>query len=214
MYSKTNPYFTNLYPYAYHPYDAAQQLHYQDVMYPDFRQQFVSGQATWTEGGGLTKCGIPWSDNLYMTAAVGENSPYQCGQTLHISYPVTGRSILVEIVDQVPGYPDNRLNVHRRVFETLGANPQQGVIDIQIAPVSQVEQQQWGRYLLEITQTAYSGYNITEYNFVNKTQESPSRTRETYEYSLQSVQETITVRASVVYNPGNNRVISLDIKEV
>ncbi|SFA75039.1 rare lipoprotein A [Lentibacillus halodurans] len=207
-----NPYFKNN-PYVYHPYDP-QQIYEQHVMYHDSRQQPISGQATWTEGGQLTKCGIPWSDNLYMTAAVGENSPYQCGQTLQIIYPVTGRSILVEVVDQVSGFPDNRLNLHRRVFETLGANPQQGVIDIQILPVSQMEQQQWGRYLLEITQTAYPGYNVTEYSFAGKTEESASQTRETYEYTLQSTQETITVRASVVYNPNNNRVISFDINKV
>src|SRR5699024_3475981 len=105
-----NPYFKNMYPYD------AQMLHYQDVMYPDVRQQPISGQATWTEGGQITKCGIPWSDNLYMTAAVGEDSPYQCGQTLQVNYPVTGRSILVEVVDEVPGFSNNRLNVHRRVF--------------------------------------------------------------------------------------------------
>ncbi|HLR63094.1 MAG TPA: DUF3889 domain-containing protein [Lentibacillus sp.] len=209
----TNPYFNNMYPYAYHPYDTP-QFHYQNVMYPDARQQSISGTATWTEGGQITKCGIPWSDNLYMTAAVGENSPYQCGQILLVSYPVTGRSMLVEVVDQVPGYPNNRLNVHRRVFETLGVNPQKGVIDIQITPVSQVEQQQWGRYLLEITQTAYPSYNVTEYSLLSTTEESVSRTRETYEFSLQSAQETITVRASVIYNPNNNRIISFNVNEV
>jgi len=203
-----NPYFKNMYPYD------AQMLHYQDVMYPDVRQQPISGQATWTEGGQITKCGIPWSDNLYMTAAVGEDSPYQCGQTLQVNYPVTGRSILVEVVDEVPGFSNNRLNVHRRVFETLGANPQQGVIDIQIIPVSQLEQQQWGKYLLELVQTAYSGYNVVEYSFVDKTVESASRTRETYAFTLQSAQEAITVRASVVYNPNNNRIISFDVNEV
>ncbi|QKY71610.1 DUF3889 domain-containing protein [Lentibacillus sp. CBA3610] len=209
MYS-TNPYFRNVYPYAYSP-NGIQPYNF---TYTDYRQQPISGQATWTEGGQLTQCGIPWSDNLYMTAAVGENSPYQCGQTIQITYPATGRSILVEVVDQVPGFPDNRLNVHRRVFETLGANPQQGVIDIQMTPVSNLEQQQWGRYLLEIVQTAYSGYNVNEYSFVGKTEESPSRVRETYEYVLHSSQETITVRASVLYNPNNNRIISFDVNEV
>ncbi|MFD1360492.1 DUF3889 domain-containing protein [Lentibacillus salinarum] len=209
----TNPYFRNAYPYAYYPHDA-QRLYYQYFQYPDTRQQPISGQATWTEGGQITKCGIPWSDNLYMTAAVGDASPYQCGQTLQVIYPVTGRSILVEVVDQVPGFPENRLNLHRRVFETLGANPQQGVIDIQFIPVSHVEQQQWGRYLLEIVQSAYSDYGVNDYSFVGKTEESVSRTRETYEYILQSEQDTMTVQASVVYNPANNRIISFSVDEV
>lgn len=207
-----NPYFKNMYPYAYHPYDVYPER--QNFQYSHYRQQSVSGQATWTEGGQLTKCGIPWSDNWYMTAAVGENSPYQCGQLLRVYYPVTGRSILVEVVDEVPGFPDNEINVHRRVFETLGANPQAGVIDIQFSSVSQIEQQRWGRYLLELTQTAYPEYHVMAYNFIDKKEESASRTRETYEYILQSDHETMTVHASVVYDPGNNRIISFDFREV
>ncbi|ALX47896.1 hypothetical protein AOX59_04330 [Lentibacillus amyloliquefaciens] len=204
-----NPYFKNMYPFAYRPYES-QQYNFYD---PDFRQQQVSGQATWTEGGRITQCGIPWSDNLYMTAAVGENSSYQCGETLQIIYPVTGRSVLIEVVDKVPNYPQNRLNLHRRVFEALGANPQQGVIDIQIHPISNLNQQQWGRYLLRIVQSAYSGYSVAGQTFIGKTEESPTRTEETYEYQLQSGQETITVRARAIYNPRNNRIISIDISE-
>ncbi|GGJ85093.1 hypothetical protein GCM10007063_04540 [Lentibacillus kapialis] len=205
----TNSYFQHMYPYAFYPSDMPQH-----VAAYNSRQQQISGTATWTEGGQLTKCGIPWSDNLYMTTAVGEDSPYQCGQTLQISYPVTGRSILVEIVDQVPGYPNNRLNVHRRVFEILGANPQQGMIDILILPVGQIGQQQWGRYLREITQATYPNYNVTGYSYVGKTAESASRTKETYEFILKSGQETITVHTSVVYNPNNNRINSVNVNEV
>ncbi|SFD77697.1 rare lipoprotein A [Lentibacillus persicus] len=204
-----NPYFKNMYPFAYKPYDGVQYNTHET----DLRQQSISGQATWTEGGRITKCGIPWSDNLYMTTAVGENTSYQCGETLQIIYPVTGRSILVEVVDKVPNYPENRLNVHRRVFETLGANPQQGVIDIQIRPVSSLEQQQWGSYLQRIVQNAYGSYQITGQSFIGKT-EDDGRMIETYEYQLQSAQESIVVRARAIYNPHNNRILSIDITEV
>ncbi|HLS10017.1 MAG TPA: hypothetical protein VK080_13350 [Lentibacillus sp.] len=37
--------------------------------------------------------------------------------------------------------------------------------------------------------------------------------KEIYEYTLQSDQETITVRAGVFYNPMNNQIISFDIRE-
>lgn len=103
-----------------------------------------------------------------MTAAVGPNSPYQCGQTLKIRNPATGREILVTIVDETAGYAQNQITLHRRAFETLGANPQQGVLNVEISPIPELEQQKWGKYLLEIIQTAYPSYQVTEYNFTDK----------------------------------------------
>src|SRR5690625_7926380 len=77
------------YPYRGLPYMPQQQTTY-DYYHPFYstyptedreRQHSVRGQATWTEGGPVTECGIPWSTNHYMTAAVGADAPYQCGQT-------------------------------------------------------------------------------------------------------------------------------------
>src|SRR5699024_6353866 len=42
--------------------------------------------------------------------------------------------------------------------------------------------------------------------------ECPSWMKEIYEYTLQSDQETITVRAGVFYNPMNKQIISFDIR--
>lgn len=224
MYSNYS-YLPNGNQYVDNPYQAipyGQQAYYKNSRgYPMFshyveRQQPVKGQATWTEGGQVTHCGIPWSDNQYMTAAVGENSPYQCGQTLKIrnlSSPGQ-REIIVTVVDQVRGYPANKINLHRKAFETLGANPDVGVIDIEIFPSPELEQEKWGKYLLEVTQTAYPGYRVMEYNTVGKTQVSSEQTKETYDFILQSPQEKIRVRGNVIYNSNTDRVISFDLKEM
>lgn len=209
-------YNTNGFQYVNHPYYRQQPYPTYNRNYYDYynRQQPVKGQATWTEGGQVTKCGIPWSDNRYMTVAVGQNSPYQCGQTIKVRNQETGRELLVTVVDEVAGYPQNRINLHRRAFEALGANTAQGVIDVEINANPQLEQQKWGKYLLELTQLAYPDYNVSEYNFIRRTQLSPTQTQETYEYILQSQQERITVRGNVVYNPNTDRIVSFDISEV
>jgi hypothetical protein len=103
-----------------------------------------------------------------MTAAVGVNTPYQCGQALKITYPPTQRVLVVTVVDRVPDYPPNRINLHRKVFEALGANPDLGIINVEITPSPELEQERWGKYLLEVTQSAYPTYNVTEYRTVGK----------------------------------------------
>ncbi|WP_121604131.1 DUF3889 domain-containing protein [Virgibacillus sp. Bac332] len=215
-----NDHYKSKRPHPAYPFTQAPYYSYSDIYtappYNQDRQQPVSGQATWTDGGQITQCGIPWSDNLYMTAAVGENSPYQCGQTLKIrNLSIPGqREILVTVVDQVPNYPPNRINLHRKAFETLGANVNMGVIHIDIIPSPELDEEKWGKYLLEITQTAYPNYQITEYSKVRKTKVSATRTEEVYEYVLQAPQDKITVRGTVVYNPKTDKVISFDIKEI
>ncbi|MFC7064189.1 DUF3889 domain-containing protein [Halobacillus seohaensis] len=217
------PYFgPYTYPYAIHPYHGIPYIP-QDTRNSNYqpypfhtadRQQPVQGQASWTEGGAVTQCGIPWSNNRYMTVAVGRNSPYQCGQTLKVTRPSTGKSVLVMVVDQVPEYQANKINLHRRAFETLGASPDVGIINVEITPSPELEEEKWGKYLLEITQTAYPSYNVTEYNTIEKTQVNSNRTKETYEYSLQSPQENIKVRGTVIYDTNTDRVVSFDLKEM
>ncbi|WP_112181995.1 MULTISPECIES: DUF3889 domain-containing protein [Paraliobacillus] len=194
-------------PYL-HPYP--QQLNYWG------RQPFTRGQATWTEGGRVTQCGMPWSHNEYMTAAVGVNSPYQCGQTLKIRelFSQTLREVIVTIVDKVPGFPADKINLHRKAFEALGADPAVGVINIEFESSPEVEEAEWGKYLLEVTEVAYPNYNITEYNFVKKTNPAPNQTKEIYHYILQSPQERVKIQGTVIYNSNTNRVESFDIKEI
>ncbi|WP_085522313.1 DUF3889 domain-containing protein [Tuberibacillus sp. Marseille-P3662] len=201
-------------PYVPQPYYHVPRSYQPYPYYNMMRQQPVRGQATWTEGGQVTACGIPWSDNHYMTVAVGENTSYQCGETLKVKNLSTQRDVLVTVVDRVQGYPANRINLHREAFEALGTSPDVGVINVEITASPEVEQQKWGKYLLEVTQTAYPNYNITDYQTVGKTQISPTQTQETYDYILQSPQEKITVRGNVVYNPNTNRIVSFDLKEV
>ncbi|MBP1950827.1 DUF3889 domain-containing protein [Virgibacillus litoralis] len=210
-----DPYNRNVYQYVNNPYYMQQHGPYNRNYYDHYNcQQPIRGQATWTEGGQETKCGIPWSQNRYMTVAVGQNSPYRCRQTIKVRNPQTGRELLVTVVDEVSGYPQNKINLHRRAFEALGANTAQGVIEVEIIANPELEQQKWGKYLLELTQLAYPDYNIREYNFIRETQVSPTQTQETYEYTLQSQQETIKVRGNVVYNPNTDRIVSFDISEV
>ncbi|ENH97254.1 hypothetical protein J416_06455 [Gracilibacillus halophilus YIM-C55.5] len=179
-----------------------------------YRQNYMQGKATWTDGGSVTQCGIPWSYAQYMTVAVSTNSPYQCGQTIKVRNPQTSREVIVTVVDTVPNSPATTLNLHRRVFQMLGADLSQGIIAIQFQPNPQLEELQWGKYLLEVVQRAYPNYQVTDYNFVNRTQQNQNQTKEIYEYVLQSPQEQIKVRGTVVYNPATNRVVSLDIREV
>lgn len=221
-----NPYLPRVHPSTYplnRPFNPYYQPFYYDYyrsapLYPYFqyRQQSVRGQATWTDGGQVTKCGIPWSDNEYMTASVGTNAPYRCGETLKIrnlSSP-SQKDILVKIVDQVPGYPANKVNLHRRAFLALGSNPSVGVINIEITPTPEVKEAEWGRYLLNITQTAYPGYHVTDYQLIGKSQVSPTKTKQTYDFILQSPQRTIKVQTNVIYDPNTKRVISFDLNEV
>lgn len=72
-----DPYLPRVQPSTYHlnrPFNPSYQPFYYDYyrnlhLYPynQYRQQPIRGQATWTDGGQVTKCGIPWSDNEYMT---------------------------------------------------------------------------------------------------------------------------------------------------
>src|SRR5690625_168050 len=211
----TNQYmntYRQMYPFVHMP-------HYRDnqsYTYTSDRQQAIRGQATWTNGGPITECGIPWSTNEYMTVAVGEHTPFKCGETIKVkNLSVTGeREVIVTVVDQVAGYPSNRINLHRRAFEALGSNPSIGVINVEITPHPQLELEKWGKYLLEVTQVAYPNYQVTDYQMIEKTEVSPTQTKEIFEFTLQSSEEQIKVRGTVIYNPKTDRVISFDIKEV
>ncbi|UTR10502.1 DUF3889 domain-containing protein [Evansella sp. LMS18] len=207
------------------PYYQGQNMYspdFHDNIYHDpamLRQQVVRGQATWTDGGQVTRCGIPWSQNNFMAAAVGSNTPYRCGERLRVrNLASPGQEITVIIVDQVINYPANRLNLHRRAFEALGGNLNQGVLNIEFTPTGEEpetgQEEMWGAYLSGLVQAAYPNYRIVNYRPVDRTQQTGNRIRETYEFSLQSQEEEITVRSNVVYNPDTNRVISTDIQEV
>ncbi|CQR46337.1 hypothetical protein BN1058_00590 [Paraliobacillus sp. PM-2] len=178
------------------------------------RQNKISGQATWTDGGKVTQCGLPWSSNQYMTVAVGVHAPYECGQSLKVKNLSTGREVIVTIVDKVPGYSNNKINLHRLAFEALGANLNQGVIAIEFEPSPALEQEKWGKYLLELIQVAYPNYNVVDYSFKERTKPNQNQTKEIYEYILQSPQEKLKVQGIVKYNPETERVLSFNIKEV
>jgi len=213
-----NPYVYSPYPVAFvpQPYNPYQRG-YPPHPYYDYRQQPVQGQASWTEGGAVTKCDSPWSLNQYMTVAVSENSPYKCGQKLKVKNLSSNaqKEITVTVVDQVKDYPPNKINLHRKAFEAVGANLDAGVINVQITPMSNNDQSsEWGKYLMNVTQTAYPNYQISDYKSVSKSEVSANQTKEVYEYVLKSQQETLTVQASVTYNPNTGRVVSFDLKEV
>lgn len=212
-------YWSNFYKYGYEPPNTNGQVPYYDNTnwyYDSLRQQAVRGQATWTEGGQITQCGIPWSHNQYMTASVGRNSPYRCGQTLKIRNLSTpgGREVIVTVVDQDAGYQPNKINLHRKAFEALGASTNLGVINIEIIPSPKLEKEKWGKYLLEVTQAAYKGYQIIDYKLITKKEVSPGQIQETYDFILHSQHENIRVRGNVTYNRNTERIISFNIKEI
>ena len=97
----------------------------------------VQGLATWSTGGATTKCGIPWTYNEGMTTAVGDKSPYKCGQVLKVKNKSTQdqKEIMVVVVDQVKGFADNKLNLHKKAFEALGSSASVGIIEIEITPI-------------------------------------------------------------------------------
>jgi Protein of unknown function (DUF3889) len=200
-------------PYPVYGYSPVSQGYFVN-MAMDFRQQVIKGQATWTEGGQVTKCGIPWTRNQYLTVAVGEGTSYQCGQSLKIRNPANAREVIVTVVDQVPGYPQNRVNLHRRAFQALGGNLSQGILNIEIMPSPELEEEKWGKYLLELVQTAYPGSRVTDYSSVGKNQMSPTRVRETFDFILSTQQEQIKIRGNVIYDPQTDRVISFDLAEI
>ncbi|MDX8045090.1 DUF3889 domain-containing protein [Gracilibacillus sp. S3-1-1] len=180
----------------------------------DVRQQMVDGVAAWTDGGSITQCGIAWSHNQYMTVAVSSNSPYQCGQTIKVRNPQNAREVTVTVVDTIPNAPPTGMNLHRRAFEALGANPSVGLLDVQFEAPQESDQARWGEYLLAVTQVAYPQYHVTDYRPIERTQLAHDQLREVYDYALQSLQERITARGTVVYNPITERIASFDIKEL
>ncbi|MBM7677304.1 rare lipoprotein A [Gracilibacillus alcaliphilus] len=180
----------------------------------DIRQNLINGQATWTEGGATTQCNLPWSHNQYMTAAVSSQSPYQCGQLIKVIYPQNGREVIVTVVDAVPNAPATRINLHRKAFEALGVNPAVGVIPIQFEPSPHLEEEKWGKYLLEVTQVAYPHLRVTDYALVERSQPAANQVKEVYDFVLQGAQEQLTIRGTVIYNPTTDRVVSFNIQEI
>lgn len=208
-------YYPNYYQYGYFSYPVQPAINPEQWrVSQNNRQNIVQGEATWTMGGPVTQCGIPWSTNQYMTVAVGENSPYKCGEAIKVHNPENAREVIVTVVDEVRGFPPNRINLHQKAFEALGANLNQGVIRVEINPSPQLEEEKWGKYLLELVQTAYPNSNVTEYNTVSKEEISSTQTKETYEYILRLQNEEIKVRGTVIYNPQNDRIISFNFTEV
>ncbi|MDC3417413.1 DUF3889 domain-containing protein [Aquibacillus salsiterrae] len=177
----------------------------------------VNGQATWTEGGPITQCGIPWSTNEYMTASVGTETTYRCGQTIKVrNSHLPQREVIVTVVDKVPGFPRNKINLHRQAFEALGADLSVGILNVTLEPNPQLEEERWGKYLLEITQTAYPNYNVTDYNFIKRVSLSERQIKETYHFFLksQATQEIKRIKGNVIYNPDTDHINSFDIQEV
>lgn len=206
------------YDYRYQPYQPytafPNDLGNQSIYYE--RQNVIRGQATWTDGGNLTQCGIPWSTNAYMTVAVGGNAPYQCGETLKVSNPSYpgSREVIVTIVDKVPGYPNNKINLHRRAFQALGADLNQGVIQVEFEPSPSLEQEKWGKYLLEVLQVAYPNAEITDYRFVERSQPTGNQTKEIYQFVLQTGAGQREIQGTVVYNRATEQIIAFDFKEL
>ncbi|RKL65676.1 DUF3889 domain-containing protein [Salipaludibacillus neizhouensis] len=183
-------------------------------LYSFNRQQRVRGEATWTEGGEVTKCGIPWSHSQYMTVAVAANTPYRCGETLivkNLSEPE--QEIAVTVVDQIGESGQGNITLHRKAFEALGADVEEGIIPVEILPSNDTNQESRATYLLNVIQSAYPRFNIVSYQSIDNEEIFRDEVKEIYEYSLLSPSsEQVLVRTNLIFNPFTNKMISIDIK--
>lgn len=212
--------FKNDHPYFYRPYEGNPYYwnpYHADPIpshpYTEERQQTMHGQATWTVGGQETKCGIPWSRNNYMTAAVGEASPFTCGQTVNVKNPQNNTEISVLIVDEVRGYPAERINLHRRAFEALGADLNVGIIQVEMEPMAVTEEGRFGERLERMIQLAYPNEALSNYDPVDMMRTETGQVRETYDFMLDAEGETRMVRGEVVYYPETDRIVSINLQE-
>lgn len=219
------PYFSNYNTYGYRPlstmynYGQPYSLNRSYPPYPNTMERLkaVKGHATWSEGGKITKCKIPWSHNDFMTTAVGSNSPYKCGEVLLVKNLANNKEIRVTVVDEIRGYPTNRISVHRRAFEALGAKLDEGIINIEITPAptakAEAERGDWGNYLLNVARAAFPQYNFTGYQTIDQIPLQSSQVQHTYDYFLESPEGTNTIRGNVIVNTSSNQVISIDLKD-
>lgn len=209
-----NPYQLYFMNYPLHHFQ--QHTPHHTHPYNMFRQPSIKGQATWTEGGQVTKCNIPWSENDYMTAAVGENSPFQCGETIKIRnlQAPFGREIYVKIVDEVEGYPEDKINLHRNAFEALGINPNIGIVQVEMIPISQEEERNWEQYILQIVQTTFPNSTIINYDLVRKNSPNTSQTMSTYLVTLNNMQNAFQIEANITYETPSNRVMSVQLRRI
>ncbi|MET3684327.1 rare lipoprotein A [Alkalibacillus flavidus] len=197
-----------------------EQLYYLSptYVYAPFRVEHedgsVAGDATWTEGGEVTKCNLSWSDMNNMTTAVSPNSPYQCGDLLKVTYLETGQSITVKVVDSVSGYPKNRLNLHRQAFQALGANLDLGVIPVVISRVSASNGSRYEQMLMNMMQAAFPNARMKQSRQTNKEQMSGGRMKETYEMVLETEVSDVTMQGDVVYHPTSQQVQSIHFKRL
>lgn len=203
-------------PYVQQPYYSRSYTANTSYPYSMDRQQPVRGEATWTEGGEVTRCGIPWSHNQFMTVGVGANTPYRCGETLvvrNLSDPE--QQISVTVVDQIGDADQDIITLHRTAFEALGADVEVGIINVEILPSNDTAQESRATYLLGVVQSAYPGYTVESYQSLEQSEVSRDQVKETYELSLQSPsQEQLLVRSNLVYNPSTNQMLTFDVKGV
>lgn len=197
-------------PYYWNPYHAPS---HETMVHWEERQQMVHGQATWTVGGQETKCGIPWSRNQYMTAAVGETSPFTCGQIVKVRNLQNGREISVMIVDEVRGFPANRINLHRRAFEALGADLNMGILNVGIEQSTGMEQGRFVSRLEGIVQTVYPNALPHDFQSVETLRTETGHIKEVYDFVMNSNGEESLVRGEIVYLPNTDHIVSLYLEE-
>ncbi|MDQ0159353.1 RlpA-like double-psi beta-barrel domain-containing protein [Alkalibacillus salilacus] len=186
-------------------------------LYAPMRQNYdgetISGDTTWTEGGSVTKCNLAWSDMNHMTTAVSADSPYTCGQLLNVKFEDTGKEVTVKVVDTVAGYPPNRLNLHRKAFEALGANLDWGIIPIRISVVPTDGNGQLRDVLWNVLGQTYPGATIKNSQWQGEENVSGGYRKESYLFTLGTSEGDITVRGDVVFHPNTKRIRSINLTE-
>lgn len=205
------------YPFPYYEMSPYYGYPYQD---PSFQQQFyerqpMRGIATWTNGGNVTKCGMPWSTNNFMTVAVSPNSPYSCGEKLRIRNLSTPsqRTITVTVVDEIASYGPHQISLHRRAFEALGAHPSIGILHVEIEPNNSVEYEKWGKLLLSVVKASYPSADVTDYEFVDATDLQDGRRQELFDFIVEQDNTRKRVRAMIIFHPATDQISTIHLQE-
>ncbi|ADU30546.1 RlpA-like double-psi beta-barrel domain-containing protein [Evansella cellulosilytica] len=180
--------------------------------YYGWRQQPMRSQATWTDGGEVTSCGLSWSQNNNMTVAVSYGSPFQCGQRLKVRNLSNEKELVVIVVDHLQSDDTSKITLHKKAFEALGENLETGIIHVEVSP--EIESVGSEQYLLPLIQSAYPNYHVVSYEQKEQTELNTGNVKETIQFILQSNVERIVVEGSFIINPRTNRVVSFEISEL
>ena len=90
------------------------------------------------------------------------------------------------------------------------------LISILFQGVSAQEQDyaKWGTMALNAVKVQYPGSDVSEYEYLGRNIISDTETKDTFDFVVKKNATKKLVRAYVTFNPKNNQLINLQIKEI